>query len=439
MAFTINRQPDTYSPGYNELTFKVTSSNIAEPQMKYIFKTYVNGTLVSTNKIFPRPDGSCYFDAQPIVKNYLGSEIIDQSNEIINGQTGQSASFYVEFYEEYDIAGTITESPLRAISNTIVIFEMVAPYDETIANYIEKYDVDVITSGNPFAAPISFVCGPQKPASLSWSSNYSKPIQLKDTYEINSKESRIVSLIARNKTRSIVVSKMLVRVYCIDGTYKILSFNLPNSTDPAITYNMLNVNCGISALNSEIDSVILLPLNKNPYIDPNEDYAYSIEFYTSTSNFTHQPIIFRIVDEDCYQYEHITLMYKSQNGGYWYINTNMKNFANESIERFVYESKRQYTDTSTFRTNKVYNQNGSETLILTTDWLRSQADINEVKDLLESSNVYAILRNPSTGFYTNYVPVIMKTTSFAIKNLEQDKMTQYTFEVEKAFNKKYVI
>jgi len=47
MAITIRQQPQTFSPGYNELIYVVTSTNTAQANFKYVFDVYVDGTKVA--------------------------------------------------------------------------------------------------------------------------------------------------------------------------------------------------------------------------------------------------------------------------------------------------------------------------------------------------------------------------------------------------------
>ena len=72
MAFNLLRAPALFSPGFNDLTFAVRDTvNVNQPNYRYVFKTYVNGALAATNKLRPRPDGTCRFSPDGILRNYL--------------------------------------------------------------------------------------------------------------------------------------------------------------------------------------------------------------------------------------------------------------------------------------------------------------------------------------------------------------------------------
>ena len=155
MAFTINREPSKFSPVYNELTYNVLSSNYTEPEMKYIFKVYVEGTLVNTTKLYPLPTFNCLFDVSTILKQYIDIPWIEPTSPSL-GQRNENVKYYVEFYEEYIVGGVLTTSALLTTSTTKYAFPMSA--DRYQSNYMNNF-VPISSNANPFAVDRVKCCG----------------------------------------------------------------------------------------------------------------------------------------------------------------------------------------------------------------------------------------------------------------------------------------
>ena len=84
MALTINQQPQTYTPTYNEMSYIVESDQTAQSNFRIKVEVGIahpligNGTLVYTGYFIPRPDTiEIIFDAQRIVENYIKQTLID--------------------------------------------------------------------------------------------------------------------------------------------------------------------------------------------------------------------------------------------------------------------------------------------------------------------------------------------------------------------------
>src|ERR1017187_1852309 len=99
---TITQYPSKFSPAYNELVYVVQSSNISQPNYKYICDIYNadGSTRLARIKRIPQPDGYGLFDLHRILENYLGYDI----DAATGGFTINGKSYYgyiVKFGEEY--------------------------------------------------------------------------------------------------------------------------------------------------------------------------------------------------------------------------------------------------------------------------------------------------------------------------------------------------
>jgi hypothetical protein len=135
-TLTILQQPQDFTPAYNNNPFVVTSTNNGQPSFKYVAKMYIGGNVI-VEKSAPNPTyGSAYFNPARMIESLVKFDI---DNTVYGFQTNSKSikNYYVEFYEEYEIAGVITQSALKATSNTIKIWNGIidfynyASYDYT--------------------------------------------------------------------------------------------------------------------------------------------------------------------------------------------------------------------------------------------------------------------------------------------------------------------
>ena len=122
MAITITQQPTDYTPGGNPIVFTVSSTNVAQPNFKYVANVSLNGNMVAKLKAFPNALNSnrAVFNVQELVRGFFDvTPIIGDG--IIPAQAfscdSQIALLDVEFVEEY------TGAPANSVdSNTITVW-----------------------------------------------------------------------------------------------------------------------------------------------------------------------------------------------------------------------------------------------------------------------------------------------------------------------------
>lgn len=450
MAFTIVRQPQKFTPGFNEMTYNVISTNYSQPEMKYIFKVYVDDVLVNTSKLYPLPTFNCLFDVSTIIKNYFKTVWLENPSTPVVGTTGESVKYKVDFYEEYIISNVLTESSLLSSSTSSYSFQMSCDRYETISNYMAKYIPKSISSATPFTTNQVKVLNAEKTSSLSWKKYGDVNLLDVDTYNINNNDLRTLSYIARSQDFTKYPNKMIVRGYCknhqlLTDEESILYSKvrlmekwltvIPSNT--AATYNLAHVPVGPSQINA-MNLNYSFPFSGQP-INSKAHWGYSIELVYSTSlgtgatnYYTHNPIVFKFVD-DCYEYKHYVVKYKTSNYGYGYLNMNMKAQKTLTTTRNVSEIKQNYND-ALYKSNKpVFGINTTGKLVLNSDWITLESDLNEFIDMLGSPEVYLIEKG-SSGLYDKYTPVIPITSTYEIFRL--DELVQYQIEFEEAFNKK---
>ena len=100
MAITIQQEPISFTPAYNENIFVISSTNNGEANFKYVIDVIVNG---QTNrlKLFPHPSyGTAYVDVGRIVENYISSDI-DTATYGFQRCENSYEEYEVQFGEQY--------------------------------------------------------------------------------------------------------------------------------------------------------------------------------------------------------------------------------------------------------------------------------------------------------------------------------------------------
>lgn len=116
MAITIETDIPEYSPIYNKVQVAVSSTNTAQPSFKYIFDivTEFGGTF--RTKVPPEPISGANLglqDVSLIIEQLVDEAIMSyQTNgNFIQGLEEMVMKFNIEYGEEYEVAGTLTEFP----------------------------------------------------------------------------------------------------------------------------------------------------------------------------------------------------------------------------------------------------------------------------------------------------------------------------------------
>lgn len=122
MAITIIQQPTEYTPGGNPIVFTVSSTNVAQPNFKYVANVSINGNMVAKLKAFPNALNSdqAVFNVQELVRGFFDiTPIIGDGLTLPNAFAcdSQIALLQIEFVEEY------TSAPANSVdSNTITVW-----------------------------------------------------------------------------------------------------------------------------------------------------------------------------------------------------------------------------------------------------------------------------------------------------------------------------
>lgn len=400
MAYTITQQPSVYTPAYNDNIFVVTSTNSASTNFKYIAKVYV-GTDIITLKQFPDVTyGNTYFNVGKIIEQ-LVTQDIDKTTTGFQKNLKSYSTYYIKFYEEYDIAGVLTVSALKATSNTIRIFNGEIDWLE-YQNYDQQfYLVDYSKS--------------------ALNHNLRRSIQLgQDSW---------IHWMCEAVTK---VLKVELRTYDINGTLNgRFTITNPYQTNanidehfmrfPSGTHNLLTISSGswtvISGATPVIDSDV-------------KSYAITL---VPTDGEKYTTYFFDIVEADCI-HETIRLHYLNNLGAFESFNFTKASKRTETIKRDKYKAVVGTLTSSGYSYNasdineKVFSTVIKDKYSIQSDWI-SQEYQNVLEQLVTSPVVY--WDNDGYGL----VSVNVTTDSFEWKKNKTTKMIQLQLEFEVGFDR----
>jgi len=160
---------------------------------------------------------------------------------------------------------------------------------------------------------------------------------------------------------------------------------------------------------------------------------YTVNVYSATAQTKGEPIYFKKQSGNCKGYKVRRLAWRNSLGAYDYWNFNMKSTQTIDVSRNNYSTMLGTYDKSVFRYRNTQRGNTTRqtTAILketlNTDWI-TQEDAVLIEKLFISSNIQ-IVENSDTEFTQG---VILTDTSYIKRTNANDKLIQYTINIEYA-------
>lgn len=411
MSFTLLTEPIKIQPVFNDLTFRVSETNYTQTNFRYNFYTYLEGVLVNTSKLYPRPDGTCHFNPNHILQQYLSSYFNSTLTSYSEANTSEIKSYQIVFKYEYETAGVMTEY-LALTSSTHLTYKAVASYEDAqaISTYVGEF-LPAASSNCEFL-------------NITWRGNNER-----DGNILYSKDKRYISFFRKDLTGSAIPYSISFFVKCLDGTQKQFDKTLTTATTSSIGY-INHFPIGLTELNNITWSGTAIPSGKSSQITLAEDYGMSIRLYNIDGDAVSKPIYFTFQDSDAWcQYEHYIVAYSNVNGSFGFLNCDAKHMKNISIEKEIYNKIKPYNYTNTSREVTVYSNIGQGKITLNTTWMIYDEQIEEYINMLLSDELYLIDKS------NNIIPVYISKVESDIPLIKQDHATYFTFTLNEAFIK----
>jgi hypothetical protein len=168
---------------------------------------------------------------------------------------------------------------------------------------------------------------------------------------------------------------------------------------------------------------------------------YTIQAQDSSTDYISELYTININCPDLKEYEPIRLTWLNQWGCWDYYTFNKKSTRSISTSGSTYTQQSGTWNESIFKLNgykggkKAFRVNAVEKITMNTNFV-SEAEGPWFEELINSPEVYMLegyQTDPSISYLNNYVtPVRLTTSSYTKKTIANDRLMQYTFEVEKA-------
>ena len=177
------------------------------------------------------------------------------------------------------------------------------------------------------------------------------------------------------------------------------------------------------------------------FLDAGEIESYTVQGYTTGDLAVTYPFTINILCPNQKGYEPIRLTWLNQWGTWDYYTFNMKSSKSISTKGSTYEqlggtwNEMHYRPYSFKGGKKSFRVNATEKVIMNTDFV-NESESEWFEELINSPEIYILegfQTDPAGSSLNNYVtPVRLQTSSYTRKTVANDKLMQYTFEIEKS-------
>lgn len=457
ITITTPQTPDYWLPSANPIIYTISTTS-TQPRLTYHVDVYINGAIVTKLKypVYDRTNIS--LDLSSIVNDYL-------SESFVNDLTVNAGHFYfnpsetcslaLKVTEEYwngtqyelDTAGSVLAKEIYIWlaganfqqSRNLPVFEQLFKWD----SYNNRYHPKFFGAKNDAFAGIVEVERVQYIA---------QPQAFKNAYKIDVNTPRTIGFFTYGYDTTPAA---------ISDVYYIWVYNSKLQRTKEYVFNNPDVNALLlNSYSKAITQMPCSPYNINLMVDNNEWSAINITTYGSTQYISQKDddkyyVVFThegwgisgayewgyravpFVIEWCSRYQVYNILYKTLEGSWWQIRTEMKSQKETDVKRSVMyntwglQAAQIMPNSKTFK--RVMHVEGNGTITLNTDWIGNQGVIEEIEEMILSPSIYLVTDDGMGNVL--YIPVVLKDSNYRIYNKQQDKLIQYEFEFEEGYQK----
>ena len=393
MAITVRQQPANLFPAYNDAVYIVTSSNVAQPNFKFVADIYVNSVKVDRMLIPPHPtELSGKVNVSPLLESRVSQDINLSDNRILPNNNS-NVLYEVKFGEAYGSSGTIVYPNLTTISGKY-LWNAVLDYP-TFCNYSSGDYIGNFLTENPYVKS-GMELMVEDNAWLYWN-NYNLDTSYVKVMTYNS----VGTLIGTFKIDNKYTSSRFLRI-------------------PTGCYNILDIP----------DSQFILGLQ--PILTGAESY-YTVQTFTSSNVSISGIARYNIVD-NCSRYEKRRLQFLNELGGYDTFNFTLVSKETMDIERSMfkkdlgsYGSSYSFVNSPNDRAYSQYHTRIKDKISIQSDWV-TQDQLAWLEQLVTSPDVRL-----DDGTYL--IPINITNTSFEKKKVVNEKLFNLQLEYTLSYDR----
>ena len=448
MATIIEQSPlFTTLPVGQEVIFVVSNQNIVStlPKVKFVAEVHISTgainlstttDLIGTFKTTPNNTGVGIFDFSSVIENYVKSD-----NMASNGS-------------EYK--GTATTDDTR---HPLHLIDKFSKNKSVIRNFAVKFKVEYLDTTTNQSVQVQ----PVNSGSFNIFNGYLKN---EDTFKLQgSNFGYDVNKFILNATFDSFLTNAPLQQSASLNDYGVMSYLATNGSTDSIkleyydeagsslgteTIDRTTLNGAYDTWNSEADKKVVhfgvFPANLRNWSATFQAITSDVNYYTVaayTSGGVRISLFYTInvTCPDLKGYEPIRLAWLNQWGCWDYFTFNKKSVRRISTKGSTYNQLAGSWNENKYRVDsfkggkKAFRVNATEKITINTDYV-SEAETEWFEELVNSPEVYIVDKfqiDIPNSLLNNYViPVRLETKSFDKKTIANDKLIQYTFEVEKS-------
>ena len=458
-------------PVGQEIMFSISDNTIVANNfnVKFVAEIYVSNSNANLNtlsnrvavlKTTPNNSGNGIFSLQPVLESFVKPD--NNGNDFLNGSTYKTIPysdstphpihlidkyansnnaikyFIIEFFLEYSptIEGVVTIDTTNSVLSEPYLF-----YN----GYLNFNDV-LNQIGNNYGFPLSDLDYVMNSNDATFLSNapttqYARLNDYGTLPFFNFLSTGDYSFQTGSDTATIYnVNYFNIVLYNSSNTLLATITNSVNFTNgSADSYNQYS-NCKLNYFGA-------FPANLDGWStvwDANKDNVsyYTVQAFDDDNQVISKLYTINIIKNDCKGFESVRLAWLNPHGVWDYYTFTKKSVRSLETNRISYTQLGGTWNESTYKINgfkggkKNFRVNSKELITINTDFL---IDVDAIwfEDLINSPEVYILngFSSDVNGMVNKYVePVIITTSKYIRKTKVNDKLIQYTFELEKSKN-----
>lgn len=461
-------------PVGQDVIFTVSDDQITlnKTKIKFIAEVYVSqlaasiissSNLRATLKVTPNNKGSAMFDLRPILESYVSAEY--QGGVVTDANSGNFSSYKTTAFSDTN-------------PHPIHLIDEFSTNRKCMRFFAVKFKVQYLGADTNAASTVAIDVGNEVEGDTYLT--YNGVLQYEDVLALDSSGNYGYNLDANEFIMNDTDAKFLTNApttqYLKNTDYHTVAFFSSYNSDFRIGtgssgnnsihfirakfYNSSDVQLG-----SDVDTTCV-PANggKRGYaLDSNQKlqffgcgmgnfknqglsgtYAvaayYTIQAFDDQDTAISQVYRFDIITDDCKGYENIRLTWLNRHGVWDYYSFKKKSVRSVATKRVTYEQISGTWNEKKFRINghqggtKTFMAGAKEMLKLNTDFI-TEAEAIWIEELFTSPEVFILngYQSDTGGFTRRYVqPVVVKTSNYVRKTLSNDRLIQYTIDVERS-------
>lgn len=453
MAVTITEPTTNYNwiPSCNPIIYTISTTTTSS-KLSYIIDVQINGNNVTRLKYPVYNRSELNVNLTTIVNDYLedtfcNDDVIDNLTYFPTDMVNEVCSLQITVTEEYydSVQHTvIVDTPNAVTSDMVFAWRAAAPFEASrnIADFQQRFTP---TATNRNAKFLGTHIDPITSGEWMLDANGNgNPNFFRECYDVSFDTHRTISMF--NLWDFSVVYWNRMQWYEIFTFDKNLVLNKQfywedqSSQYPLTDYTkkIWQFQVGLNDLNNYPNGS-LVPQYVRPgfhsYFDPIEDAYYVVDVDNCIAPMMGgiRAIPFRVVP--CSKYKVYNILYKTTEGGWWQIRCTMKHHNETEVKTSVKYNTWGLSAQEIMPNNKRFKETmhteANGTITLNTDWITSQGIVKEIEDMIISPQLYLVTEDA----VPQYIPVVLKDTTYDIMDKGQDRMFQYEFEFEEAYKK----